>query len=288
MQDGKRVPYQYIVLLWAIAEARRGGPRLTHFAESSETLRRLLEPFGRRKSHPDPIMPWFALRNIPTWWELVRPEQLPPEALVRQHVRTYNVRAGLNKERYDRIQSDERYARWAVDYISTFIDDSPSYRALVAELGLAEMVEFGHQGEQILEVALENNVAKDFAVTHDTSPTRHLRREAELQHAYVAMLRSKGYNLCRNAIPVDGTILLTDLFIKDHHELIEVKASSDRPTVREALGQILDYAHHIHPPVRTKTILVPDKPTQSLLDVLHEHGVRAVWKQDNETFEYSC
>jgi len=67
---GKRAPYQYVVLLWAIARARAHAPRLVPFHDVRGELAGLLAPFAIANSAPDPAMPWAALGNSELW-ELV-------------------------------------------------------------------------------------------------------------------------------------------------------------------------------------------------------------------------
>jgi hypothetical protein len=60
---GRPAAYQFLVLLWAIARARAGEPRMFPFNEVRRELAELLKPFALTKTPPDPVMPWIALRG---------------------------------------------------------------------------------------------------------------------------------------------------------------------------------------------------------------------------------
>ncbi|MXP24364.1 hypothetical protein GIY30_23870 [Gordonia sp. HNM0687] len=62
-----------------------------------------------------------------------------------------------------------------------------------------------------------------------------------------------------------GAVLATDLYDVTADDLIEVKSSIDRETLRLALGQILDYERFIRPKLRT--LLVPERPAQEMIDL---------------------
>jgi hypothetical protein len=81
---GKPAPYQFVLLLWAVARARAGANRLVPYLDVHDELRELLAPFAIARTAPNPAEPWLALRGT-SWWEL----QLPPEApsLSRGHDR---------------------------------------------------------------------------------------------------------------------------------------------------------------------------------------------------------
>lgn len=59
--------------------------------------------------------------------------------------------------------------------------------------------------------------------------------------------------------------------------LIEVKGSVDRFTMRLALGQILDYARYVSP--AWKTVLVPSQPEPEILELFDASGVALIWPE---------
>lgn len=133
-------------------------------------------------------------------------------------------------------------------------------------------------------MALENPIAETFETQRPTPQVAH-RREAALQKRYSQHLTQQGHKVCRHKITVSGepAALYTDLFDLTTGELVEAKADSGRATIRLALGQILDYSRHVEH--RTKAILVPDKPSSDLLELLRGHQVAAIWETDPGHFQ---
>lgn len=80
----------------------------------------------------------------------------------------------------------------------------------------------------------------------------------------------------------DGTVLHADLFVEGARLLVEAKASAGRSAIREAIGQLHDYAHKESEPV-TKVLLVPRSPAEDLLEVLSRLGIRVLWP-DSESW----
>jgi hypothetical protein len=117
------------------------------------------------------------------------------------------------------------------------------------------------------------------------SKKERTRIEAKLQKKYRKHLESDlNRTVCRHQILIDGQTLYTDLYDETADDLIEVKSSTDRKTMRLALGQILDYAQILNP--ASRTLLVPNKPLQSVVVLFQSHNIRVVW-WDGEAFEDS-
>lgn len=133
---GRPAPYQYIVLLWAIARARSGLPRTVPFNDARDELAQIIAPFALAQSAPDPAMPWFALRSS-SWWELQIPTT--PSGLTDADVQPLNLVAGLSESHYDRLRDDAAFARAAVDVIGRMIGEEPAYDQLLDRLGLAPL-----------------------------------------------------------------------------------------------------------------------------------------------------
>lgn len=73
-----------------------------------------------------------------------------------------------------------------------------------------------------------------------------------------------------------GTELSADLWVEATRLLVEAKASAGRSAVRQAIGQLYDYADKEPQPV-TKMLVVPERPADDLLDVLASAGIRSIW-----------
>lgn len=121
--------------------------------------------------------------------------------------------------------------------------------------------------------------AKDITVTQPSPPVSRTieRREQGLVDRYRNHMEAKGHSIVCIKIPDGkGNTLSNDIYDKDLHALIEAKGSSDRNSVRMALGQILDYQRHATP--KHRGVLLPDKPIQDLIDLLEANGVTTIWE----------
>jgi hypothetical protein len=76
---------------------------------------------------------------------------------------------------------------------------------------------------------------------------------------------------------------LTELYLVDTGDLIEAKRSAAHRYVRDALGQLLDYAAHSTQPINRLTALFPAKPTASDVRLLHAYGIDCIyWEGGND------
>lgn len=77
-----------------------------------------------------------------------------------------------------------------------------------------------------------------------------------------------------------GGELSADLWVESTRLLIEAKASCRRDAVRQAIGQLYDYADK-EPQRVTKMVVLPVRPADDLIDVLRAADIRAVWLTDD-------
>lgn len=104
------------------------------------------------------------------------------------------------------------------------------------------------------------------------------RGENLLVHRYLAGLPSAAI-WCRYATEVGVTDL--DVHMDGRHELVEAKSSAARTYIRQALAQLLDYAPSLgdlQPDVLT--VLVPSRPPESAIALLHRYGVDCLFLDD--------
>jgi hypothetical protein len=82
---------------------------------------------------------------------------------------------------------------------------------------------------------------------------------------------------------------VTDLYVSDgdSHDLIEAKCGASHAYVRQALGQILDYAHAITAPISTLSVLLPERPSTEDLSLLGTYGVGCIYRSEALTFQRS-
>lgn len=130
---GNRAPYQYVVILWAIARARAHAPRLVPFASVRQELAGLLAPFAIASSDPDPAMPALGRSEL---WELVNPGLGGP--ITDVDVKRLNIVGGLSEEMYWRAddENDAALVQAAIDLIAQLIGTEPAFAPLVRSLGL--------------------------------------------------------------------------------------------------------------------------------------------------------
>ena len=68
---------------------------------------------------------------------------------------------------------------------------------------------------------------------------------------------------------------LTDLYVECNgsFDLIEAKSSASHAHVRQALGQLLDYAHATTVPVTTLGCILPARPASADVELLNAYGI---------------
>jgi hypothetical protein len=104
--DGRPAPYQYIVLLWAIARAQSGLPRMVRFSDARDELAQILAPFAVTPTAPDAAMPWIALARS-TLWELEKPSGAT--SVTESDVKLLNLAGGLSTSVYNRVAQKDSY-----------------------------------------------------------------------------------------------------------------------------------------------------------------------------------
>jgi hypothetical protein len=284
--DGRRVPYKFVVLLWAISEAlpsRDQKRQRFRFQEVSGELAALLKPFQVSASRPDPRNPWFALKETPMWWDLDLPDVA---GVTYKQTRELNLEGGLSRAAFELVVSDADFASRAIQTIVNIVGDSPEVRDLVTELRLDGTTTPGEQPPVVRKIPVESHVAEDFAAEYNALGRQdRTRKEAKLQKLYEKYLKQTlGHKVCRHEIRIDSQVLYTDLFDETTDELIEVKSSIERSTMRLALGQVLDYALVLRPKYRS--VLVPERPARSVINLFHQYDVGIVWRS-GDTFSSS-
>ena len=76
----------------------------------------------------------------------------------------------------------------------------------------------------------------------------------------------------------------TDLYRVKEADLIEAKVSTEHRYVREALGQLLDYAVHCTLLVNRLTALFPSVPAPSDVQLLHAYGIDCLYWAGGDRF----
>jgi hypothetical protein len=106
------------------------------------------------------------------------------------------------------------------------------------------------------------------------------RAEALLVAEYEATLTSLSVKRTRTPAGV------TDLYVTgpDGVEVIEAKSGSDRRFVRQALGQLLDYAPHSPAPASRLGALFPVRPEEADIALLHRYGIDCIYRTEPNVF----
>lgn len=102
------------------------------------------------------------------------------------------------------------------------------------------------------------------------------KREADLVQAFLA--REGLPAMRRRYVLDDGTTLYADLWDEERRWLVEAKGAATRAAVREAIGQLADYAVKEPEPVR-KVLLLPEAPADDLLVVLRSQDITVIWRE---------
>lgn len=147
---GKPAPYQYVVLLWAIARCLHsddllGDRRLVAFSDVRDELSELLEPFAIAATRPDPFMPWIALARTDELWDSsARSSSLwgsgqSLDAIVRSDPEAQF--GGLASPFYSHIQYErhwyaDSFVHSALYYFESLLGTEPGYFPLLERLGL--------------------------------------------------------------------------------------------------------------------------------------------------------
>ena len=162
----------------------------------------------------------------------------------------------------------------------------------LAEALSAPITESGQDDEdRRADEALERALATDAAVVDaEASNTDSTQYQREAATVTVERKESQFVARYRQTLPTAEAkrlrlaVGLTDLYLVDTADLIEAKRSPAHRYVREALGQLLDYAAHCTQPLNRLTALFPGKPTASDIRLLHAYGIDCVYWEGGDRF----
>ncbi|MBW9110665.1 hypothetical protein [Microbacterium ureisolvens] len=129
-----------------------------------------------------------------------------------------------------------------------------------------------------ISVPVEIN-STEFFETADRAGGMAVRRESQLVDEFIA--HQVGHTFSRWAInlPTERTRLLTDIYDEADHTLYEAKAIAGRSDLRMAVGQLYDYRRHVHVEDLRCAVLLPERPTADLRDLLHDAGLGLAFRE---------
>jgi 5-methylcytosine-specific restriction protein A len=135
-----------------------------------------------------------------------------------------------------------------------------------------------------VEVPTEINSAQFFE-TAGTMGQVAVRRESDLVESFLASQTDRRFSRWAISLPAERTRLLTDVYDERDHVLYEAKAVAGRADLRLAVGQLYDYRRHIAVTDLRCSVLLPERPTADLRDLLVDAGLGLVFK-DRTTFNF--
>jgi hypothetical protein len=106
---------------------------------------------------------------------------------------------------------------------------------------------------------------------------------------FEAALSEAGHTFARIRIPVPagGGSMVTDTFVRTTGTLWEIKASSDRASVRMALGQLSDYLRFAAPfGCQASGVVLPEDPGSDLKNLIRSAGHSMVIARDDVFLEW--
>jgi hypothetical protein len=157
------------------------------------------------------------------------------------------------------------------------------FAAVLRHAGVDRPAPGGHSDDDGVELELPIEAERD-GIEVTNPPGSHYKSFSEfrLVRDYERFLgRALTRKVFRRA---DGIRLVTDAWDRDEALLIEAKASSSRESLRTALGQILDYSRFMTED-HTCAVLVPERPTDDMVDLLQQHGVLVIYR-DRSGFDW--
>lgn len=129
-----------------------------------------------------------------------------------------------------------------------------------------------------ISVPVEIN-STEFFETADRAGGVAVRRESQLVDEFIA--HQVGHTFTRWAInlPAERTRLLTDIYDEVDHTLYEAKAIAGRSDLRMAVGQLYDYRRHVRVDELRCSVLLPERPTADLRDLLRDAGLGLAFRE---------
>lgn len=140
----------------------------------------------------------------------------------------------------------------------------------------------GHSGltRELMAISVPVEInSTEFFETADRNGGLAVRRESQLVDDFIA--DQVGHTFTRWAInlPTERTRLLTDIYDEASHTLYEAKAIAGRSDLRMAVGQLYDYRRHVHVDDLTCSVLLPERPTADLRDLLRDAGLGLAFRE---------
>ena len=189
-----------------------------------------------------------------------------------------------------------------IDAVADFESDPKTARLVAIEIcrrnGWTELIQMIGIGSKRLVSSEESNSSPlvvsvedvpvaamnaEWAEVERLTNSSAIYREATLTERFRARLLGVGHEVTRYRITFAGLPpLYTDLADATSHVLYEAKGSSDRMSVRLALGQVLDYGRCLAN--MDLAVLLPNDPVPDLVGLLFDQEVGCIVEQHGGGF----
>lgn len=132
---------------------------------------------------------------------------------------------------------------------------------------------------RVIKAEVEAQHVERFPVSLPAQVAEATRREQTLVLGYRDHLRALGHEVNRHIypLPASGSQLACDLVDETDSVLYEAKGDVRRPSVRMAIGQLLDYRRLEATPIQL-AVLLPREPAQELIALIHSVPAATVWR----------
>jgi hypothetical protein len=135
---------------------------------------------------------------------------------------------------------------------------------------------------------LDEKDDSDVEVILKTRSRKAVRLHNSMTNALTKTCSRAGFKILEGAEPYRFDALIKDYDGNGKDLLIEAKSSCDRPHLRLAVGQLLDYRRGLRRRAVTDlAILLPEKPDNESLHFLNDVGIHAVWFVDSKLKQIS-
>lgn len=128
-------------------------------------------------------------------------------------------------------------------------------------------------------VDLENHGTRTFS-SPGSAPVEGERRESELVERFRKYLSRPPGVLRRWKLRPPGELrsFWTDVYDEHTNELYEAKGNPTRDNVRRGVGQLLDYRRHIPRSGLKLALLLPNRPSDDIVALLHSLNIACVYE----------
>ena len=161
-----------------------------------------------------------------------------------------------------------------------------SYQLDVGSSYLASKVEkiISSKGKRISSTMhqLTKKNDKDIAYFVSSNWRKIENRHDKMTNNLRSIIIKEGKSILEGEMANAFDVLIPDYKHSERDLLIEVKGDNARPSLRLAVGQLLDYRRKLSNRLKTDLcVLLPFKPSQDSIDYLHDVGIKVWWFKDN-------